>query len=113
RENPGYLAAESLRQTLFTNHPYSRNIEGNPDTITAIDRDDLFAFTKRTFSIKDAIISVVGATTTDEISSYLNRYLTALPIHRPETIVPIDTPSISIDLATINVPVGVPQNVIL
>lgn len=55
------MAALRFRETLFQAHPYGRSVDGYPETVQAITREDLIGFHRRFYSPRRMIIAVVGA----------------------------------------------------
>jgi len=55
------MASLTFDQVVFANHPYSRPEDGYPETIQAIQRDDLLEFHRGHFGPQGMVIAVVGA----------------------------------------------------
>lgn len=54
------MASLAFDQIVYRNHPYRRPEEGYPETIQAIQREDLIEFHKRHFGPKGMQIAIVG-----------------------------------------------------
>ena len=78
-ENPNAIAMLTMRALLLPEHPYHRPLRGTPDSVGAIDRDDLLAYTKRVFSRDRLIIGVTGDITPEELAAALDSTFGALP----------------------------------
>ncbi len=60
-QDTGDMASLTLDQILYPEHPYSRPNEGYPETVQAIQRDDLAAFHSRHYGPHGLTIAVTGA----------------------------------------------------
>ncbi|NUY39904.1 insulinase family protein, partial [Wolbachia endosymbiont of Litomosoides brasiliensis] len=81
-KNPYFVAEKKMSMLLFKKHPYSKSEYGTLDTIMNITRDDVLAYVKRNFAKDNIVISVVGCTTKEEVSTLLDKYLSKLPLKR-------------------------------
>ena len=75
REQPMFLAQESLREILFPGHPYRFNTQGTEVSLPAITRDDLIDYFKRHTTPDNMVISIVGDIDADEARQKVERYL--------------------------------------
>jgi len=56
------MASLTFRKLLYpAGHPYSRSMEGYPETVQAISRDDLVNFYRSRYGANGMIVSIVGA----------------------------------------------------
>lgn len=60
REQPMYLAQESMRELLFPGHPYRLNTQGTEETVPRISRDDLLDYFNNHVTPDNIAISIVG-----------------------------------------------------
>jgi zinc protease len=74
-EDPSFLAERSFIKEVFGNYPYGRLIEGNIKTIDSITRHDISLFHGQFFLPNNAILSVVGDLTDEELDSLIEQYL--------------------------------------
>jgi len=74
-EDPGFVAQREFRKTIYGPHPYGRLIEGSPDTIDAISREDLLWFYRAFYRPNNAILSIVGDISYKEVAGLLRGYL--------------------------------------
>jgi zinc protease len=74
-EEPSFLAERAFKKGVFNEHPYGRLIEGSAETIDAIKREDLVKFHADYFLPNNAILSVAGDLTTDELNGLIKKYL--------------------------------------
>ncbi len=92
-EDPSFLADRAFRKEVFGSHPYGRLVEGSPASLDAITRDDLVRFHSDFFVPNNAILSVAGDLTPEELKSLLEEHLGAwktkalpekctMPLHR-------------------------------
>jgi zinc protease len=61
------MASLVFDQILFAGHPYARPDDGTPETIRAIQVDDLRSFQKRHFGPQGMVIVVVGGVSASEV----------------------------------------------
>lgn len=73
-EDPSFLAGRAFNKEIFGDHPYGRLVEGTPETISTITRDDLIKFHSAYFIPNNAILSVVGDLTPSELNSLIKKY---------------------------------------
>ncbi len=70
RENdsPGQIVFREFRKVVYgKNHPYSRKVDGEPETIEGITRDDMIAFHEKYFRPNNVIMGISGDFNKDEI----------------------------------------------
>jgi zinc protease len=60
KDRPGYLVNRAFRKRLFGDHPYGRQVAGEPETIKKIRRADLKRFHRQRYGMKGAIFVFVG-----------------------------------------------------
>ncbi len=60
------MAGLAFRHLLYGDHPYGISVDGYPETVAAITRDDLAAFYDRYYGPEGMIITVVGGLTDEE-----------------------------------------------
>lgn len=77
--SPSYKLSKAFRETMYGTHPYASDGIGTKETLETLTTDDFRAYMKRYITRENAIISVVGDTTPAEISTLLDKTLTALP----------------------------------
>lgn len=56
-----YMAGLRFRELLYDGHPYGYDLQGYPDTIAGISRDDLAAFHRRHYGPQGLTVTIVGA----------------------------------------------------
>jgi len=74
-EDPSFLAEREFKQVVFGNHPYARLTEGSSSSLDLITREDLKRFHAGYFVPNNAIFSVSGDITSDELGALLSKYL--------------------------------------
>lgn len=75
KDDPSAIAGKEFARLLFGEHPYGRPVEGTPESLDKITRDDIMKFHADYYAPNNAIMSVVGDVMEEEIVSKLNRYL--------------------------------------
>jgi len=68
-------AAMEFDKALFAGHPYARPEEGYPETITAIQRDDLVAFHQKSYGPAGMVVVVVGAVDVEQATALVQQAL--------------------------------------
>lgn len=76
-EDPSFLAERAFNREVFGDHPYGRLTEGSPESLDRISRQDLVKFHADYFVPNNAILSVSGDLTPDELMSLLSDSLGA------------------------------------
>ncbi|KKO19744.1 MAG: insulinase family protein [Candidatus Brocadia sp.] len=72
-DNPSQIAHREFRRIVYeSRHPYSRKVEGTPETIAKITRDDLVSFHKDYFRPQNSILGISGDFNKDEMIRKLN-----------------------------------------
>jgi zinc protease len=66
-QDPETVAGRAIAPLLYPGHPYSRPVEGTVESVRRITRDQIVSFHRDNYRPDDAIISVVGDTTVQEI----------------------------------------------
>jgi zinc protease len=61
-----YMAAQRFRELLYDGHPYGYSLQGYPETVSAISREDLETFHRRHYGPEGLTVTVVGAVKADE-----------------------------------------------
>jgi zinc protease len=76
-EDPSFLADRAFKKGVFGEHPYGRLMEGSANTLDTITKDDLVTFYSGFFLPNNAILSIAGDLTSDELDSEMKKYLGA------------------------------------
>ncbi len=77
--DPGSILSKGWRRSLFGDDPYARPVEGEAETVAALDADDLRAAWERGLNRSDLAIGVVGDITAEELGPLLDSLLLDLP----------------------------------
>lgn len=73
-EEPGFIAREAFMARVFGEHPYGRQVEGSPETLDLIARDDVRRFHAAHYLPNNSILTVVGDVTDAELRALLDKY---------------------------------------
>jgi len=76
-DDPRFIADREFRKSLYGGHPYGRLIEGYPETIDNIKRDDIVRFYSDYFVPNNSILVVVGDISGEELNSLIKKYLSS------------------------------------
>jgi zinc protease len=90
-EDPGFVASKEFKKSVFGSHPYGRLVAGSAETLDKITRSDLVEFHKTFYTPNNAIMSVVGDVTVNEVKNLLERYFSkwkSREIKEPSTLGP-------------------------
>ncbi|MDQ3547318.1 MAG: insulinase family protein, partial [Chloroflexota bacterium] len=86
-------AEQTLRRMLYPEeHPYRERVSGTEDTVAAMTRTDLVAFSERAYKPSAAIVAVAGGLNHDEAVDLINRHLGAWQGETPALVIP-DAPT--------------------
>lgn len=87
-ESPGFVASREFRKSVFGTHPYGRLVQGTPESLDAIARQDISGFHHENYVPDNAIMSVVGDITPDEVHGLLQRYFSGWKPGKAQAAVP-------------------------
>ncbi len=68
------MASLAFDELVYAGHPYSLPEDGYPETIRAIQREDLAAFHKKYFGPRGMAVSIVGGVETQRVMEAVTRY---------------------------------------
>ncbi|MBI5739513.1 MAG: insulinase family protein [Nitrospirae bacterium] len=113
-EDPGFVASKEFIKNVYGPHPYGRLFQGTPETLDGITREDVVRFHSDYYVPGNAIMSVVGDVTPDEVDDLLKRYFSgwaagqhqAVSPRRPEKAPERKTVIIDKDLTQANIILG-------
>lgn len=74
-EDPSFIASKTFIKEVFGSHPYGRLVNGSIETIDNINRDDIVKFYNEHYLPGNAILSVVGDLTSEELGALIERYM--------------------------------------
>lgn len=74
-DNPGYVAARAFRRALFGDGPYGHVVDGDPDSLRAITRDEVIAFHAGEIRPERTICVAVGDVPTERMRAVLTERL--------------------------------------
>ncbi len=109
RNDPGTLAGEAFRRTVFPDHPYSRPTEGTVESLNAVTVDDLRYFRDTAFAKDNLVVGVVGAIDAERLGERLDEVFGPLRDTAELTTVPDIEPVMG---AREHVELAVPQTTI-
>jgi len=86
-------AEQTLRRMLYPEgHPYRERVSGTEETVAAMARDDLVAFSERAYKPSTAIVAVAGGLSHQEAVDLINRHFGAWQGETPALVIP-DAPA--------------------
>ncbi|WP_212523034.1 pitrilysin family protein [Actibacterium sp. MT2.3-13A] len=104
-KDPDTIAARTFDRLAFGDHPYGSSLNGTPDSVAALTRDDLVEAKARVMARDRLIVSAVGDITAGELGALLDGLFEGLPetgapmppqaefaLKGGVTVVPFDTP---------------------
>ncbi|MEN2994964.1 MAG: pitrilysin family protein [Thermodesulfovibrio sp.] len=72
-QDPSFIAYKSFLKTLFGSHPYGRLIEGDPEELKNIKRQDILEFYTKHYTPNNMIFSVVGDIDEKELKELIEK----------------------------------------
>jgi zinc protease len=78
-DNPMSVAGKTFRKTLFLNSPYAHPVEGTKESVSAVTRDSVMKHYQAYYHPNNAILSVAGDITGEEIQNKLVPRLSKWP----------------------------------
>ena len=70
-DDPGVVAEKQFNKTLFGNSPYGHPIEGTKESVPKLSRESVTRFYRSYYHPNNAILTVVGDMTSDEVKAKL------------------------------------------
>ncbi len=92
-QDPNAIAQRAFAKMMYPDHPYGRQVDGDPETIKSITVDDLKAWTAAHLGRDQLHIAVVGDITPDQLRPLLDQVFGSLPA----TAAPVTTPEVQAD----------------
>jgi zinc protease len=102
---PDEIASAAYAAQVYGDHPYGSELEGTPDTVSALTRDDILAAHQAVITRDKLHVAAVGDITAEDLGALLDEILGGLPATGPEmpgdaspvfdgevTVVPFATP---------------------
>lgn len=96
-EDPQHVAGKRFLKEVYGQHPYGRQVEGDPATISSITRNDIQDFYARTYRPDNTVIALVGDISPAEARQLAERFFggwaarkdrpesaSTLPLQQPE-----------------------------
>lgn len=74
-EQPNWVAQRTFFATLYPNHPYGRQTEGQPSTLAKLTQADVKNFHQTFYRLDSAIITFVGEVTQGQATTLLQKHL--------------------------------------
>lgn len=77
--DPNQIATQRFDALAFGTHPYGSSLNGTPESVAALTRDDLLAAKDRVMARDRLYVAAVGDITAEELGPLLDRLLGGLP----------------------------------
>jgi zinc protease len=109
--DPNTIAYRTWLKGMYPEHPYGRTVDGTPDSIGKLTREDLVAQHRAVFGRDNLIIGVVGNIGPEELAPLLDEAFGALP----ETSAPVEIAEVTPQAnGTVSVHrMSIPQSVVM
>jgi zinc protease len=78
-QDPGSVASKAFYRAVFGEHPYASDPSGTPESVSAVEADDLRAFHQRYYTAPNATIAIVGALSRPQAETLAGRISATLP----------------------------------
>ncbi|MCY4541404.1 MAG: pitrilysin family protein [Rhodobacteraceae bacterium] len=85
-KDPSEIAAMSFRQAMFGDHVYARTVEGDADTVAALDADALRRAHRRSLTSDKVVVAAAGDITVEELAGVVDFLVQDLPAFSQEPI---------------------------
>lgn len=72
-QDPSFIAYKSFLKTLFGPHPYGRLIEGEPEELKNIERQDILEFYNKHYTPNNMIFSIIGDINENELRELIEK----------------------------------------
>jgi zinc protease len=79
KQNPGKIGNRALFQRLYGEHPYAHASDGTPESISAINREQLQAFHASAYAAGNTVIALVGDLSRADAEALAAQVSSALP----------------------------------
>lgn len=76
---PDYIAERELMKMLYGNHPYGFNEQGEVETLSKLQREDLLNFYRTHYVAEGAVIAIIGDVTRLEAAAIAEKLTESLP----------------------------------
>ncbi len=76
---PNTIASRSFARAAYGSHPYGREANGTPETVEALERDDLIAAHRAAIARDRVFIGAAGDISADELVALLDRLFEGIP----------------------------------
>ena len=78
-EDPGEVAEKTFYKTVFPDSPYGHPVEGTKESIPGLTREDVVRFYKTFYVSNNAILSIAGDITPEEVNAQVIPLFAELP----------------------------------
>jgi zinc protease len=78
-QSPAKIADKAFYRALYSLHPYATPTAGEPESVTALSRDDMLGFYKQFYVGRNAVVAIVGAIDIAEARAMAERLVGDLP----------------------------------
>lgn len=92
-EDPGEIAEIAFMKALYGDHPYAHPTEGLKETVEKLTRDDLLAFHKRMYTVRNGLVVIVGDLKRPDAEAIAEQLLADLPEGEPPAPLPEPVPA--------------------
>lgn len=76
---PETIADREFQRLVYPGHPYSLRASGERETVARLARDDLVDFHRRHFSVREAVVSIIGDVTREQAQAIAEQLTSGLP----------------------------------
>ena len=92
---PATIASLTFNRLIYGGHPYGQRSSGDVEAVGKITRNDLVAFYRRHYVVRDAVIAITGDVSRDEANTLAERITAGLPqsLDTPAVLPPVEAKS--------------------
>jgi len=91
-EDPSELAEMAFMKAIYGEHPYAHPVEGTKAAIEVLSRDDLVAFHRQFYTVRNGIVAIVGEVSRQQAESMAETLLAGLPEGESQQSLPEPAP---------------------
>jgi len=92
KQNPSAIARRAFSRAIYGDHPYGVMANGTPDSVAALNRDQLVAFKQRYYNATNCLLVMVGDLQRDQAVAIAEQISTKLGAGQPAAPLPPVTP---------------------
>ena len=99
QESPGTLAQLALYKSMYKEHPYANPIQGEQDTVNALEKRDLRDFYNEHYVANNLIVVMVGGVSREQAADLISDLVNGLPaVKKPKPVQAVSVGDIAVSI---------------